>query len=506
MKKNLFKVIGIIEKICLLTAVIAAVVGSSMFVYLNQELFNNIYLVIGAFSVMLLIMILSFIFYIIKSKENTKKIKIINLLSGIITGGIGLYICLTQLILDYFQPLSLFLPPIICLVLFLVMYVLSSILDCFSKKSSPLMSIIGVAMLGLFIVTTCWANFQDYAKFNPNVESKTVFEKGEDNYSTYRIPTLLLIEQGEKQKENTDDILIVFAEARKNTNLDYSISELVYKTSFDAGETWSEKKVGITPTELLGSEGRIADPTPVYNKNTDKICLLFQAATEESGYKMATYYSEGQLENDGTIVWDKDSIINVTDYFGKHFGPGPSKGTQLSDGSLAFPIRSEGQNYIITTNDSGKTWKKGDSAGVGGETDFASINDNEIVLIGRNGKMSELPRNNHLRFAFSSNNGKTWDTQTTDSSLRTPVVMSSVSSYNGDIYCAHDDTYLSRANLSYSVSKDKGKTWKTTQLYSGASGYAIGDITSDGNYYIIAEIGKVEYNEEIRLFTIPLNN
>ena len=118
--------------------------------------------------------------------------------------------------------------------------------------------------------------------------------------------------------------------------------------------------------------------------------------------------------------------------------------------------------------------------------------------------MSDFPRNNHLRFAFSSDNGRTWERQAAVSTLRTPVVMSSVASNNGVLYCAHADSYLTRANLSYSISKDRGESWQTFSLYSGASGYAVSDITANGDYYIIAEIGKVEYNEEVRLFHIPL--
>ncbi len=503
MKEKSLNVITVIQKICLFISVVTAIVGVSVFIFINQELFNNLPAMAISYVAMLVLMVVAFVVSILKI-ENDKTTKVINLIIGLITGGLGIYIVLSQLIFDYFQPLSLFDIPIICFALFLFTYFLGIIFSIFSKKSSKAVSLIGVAMLGIFLITTVWANVQDYAKFNTEVESTVVFEKGEGNYATYRIPSVLLIEEDEKQNQNNDDILVVFAEARRDSALDYSISELVYKTSFDGGKTWTEMEVGLSPTELLGSEGRIADPTPVYNKNTDTICMLYQASTKSSNWKMSSYYIEGKLNTDGTIAWDKDSIVNVSEYFGTHFGPGPSKGTQLADGTLAFPIRTKGENFVITTNDNGKTWVKGGSAGEGGETDMASISDNEMVMICRKGKMSSFPRNNHLRFAYSSDNGKTWDKQATASTLNTPVCMSSVSSYNRNIYCAYADSRLTRANLSYAVSKDHGQTWETTQLYSGASGYAIGDITFDGDYYIIAEMGKVEYHEELRLFKIPV--
>ncbi len=132
--------------------------------------------------------------------------------------------------------------------------------------------------------------------FNPDVKSVVVFAKGEGGYETCRIPSILVIEDGEIAGGNDADVLVVFA------------------------------------------EGRIADPTPVYDKNTDTIGLIFQASTKESGYKMSPFYLQGKPSADGSIVWNKASAQNLAETSGLSFSPGPSKETQLEDGTLAFPI------------------------------------------------------------------------------------------------------------------------------------------------------------------------
>lgn len=501
MKSKKTTIISIFTKIFLLISFVCATVGSGIYIYINQEIFNNLFLMILFFAVFLLIMGTGVIYSFCTKKENTKEVKIANLIVSILTLLSGLFVVVFELILDLFQPLAIFTPTIICFVLFLLTYGISSILNLFSKTSTKAFALIGIAFIGIISLNTIWANTQEYSKFNENIPSKVVFQKDEGDYATYRIPTLLLMDN---KGNNQNDALVVFTEAR-HSSVDKSESELVTKTSMDGGKTFNKMEVAISPTDIFGKVGRIADPTAVYDKNRNKICLIFIAGTKESNFKLSPYYMEGELQNNGSIIWDKENIIDMAQKLGFEFSAGPSKGTFLSDGRIAFPIRSNGQNYVLYTKD-GINFQLGDSAGVGGEVDMDSLSDNELVMITRSGNMSAFPRNNHLNFAYSSSNGKTWDRQNSPVNLRTPSVMSSISAYNNNIYVAYADSFLTRANLSYAVSNDKGKSFKTIPLYEGASGYTVSDISQNGKYYIIAEIGKVEYHEEIRLFTVDLKN
>lgn len=504
MKKKTLKVLAVLEKFILIAAFAAYAVGAGIFLYINNELINNMFLLAGGYTAMGLLMLEGIILRFTKSAKNKASVRIINFVTALVTVGAALWIIFSQLIYNYFQPLSLFAPPIICFALFMILYSTAVLLGLFAKENTYYVSLMGAAALGVFLITALWAGFQGYGEFNPDVQSQTVIECGEGGYETSRIPSILVIEEGEMQGENKEDILMVFAEARKETALDNSPSEVVYKTSLDAGKTWTEMAVAVSAQDIVDGEGRVADPTPVYDKNTNSICLLFQTGTQEGGFILDPYYMTGKLNSDGSVTWDYDGAVNVKEASGLDFGPGPSKGTQLEDGTLAFPVRADGSSFVVYTSDGGKTWTKGDKSGVGGECDMTVMGDGKLVMISRDGEMSKFPRDNKLRFAISSDNGKTWDQKTTNSTLTTPVVMSSVASYNGRLYAAYAQSPLTRAHLSYSYSDDMGKTWETVSLYSGASGYAVSDITSKGTYYIIAEVGKVEYHEEIRLFKIPL--
>lgn len=499
MKEKILLTVSFIEKLFFAGAFAACAAGLGVFLYINQELFNNFILASVVYGIILIIMAAAVIFVFLGKNQLSAKWKAVNCAVALIVVAVGIYIALTQLIFDYFQPFSTFAPPIICFGVFLLLYGLGTVLSLFLKKGSKGAAAVGICALCIFLVTALWACFQGYAQFNSEAQSQIIFSDNMGGYATYRIPSVLVIE-----KENGEDTLLVFAERRRDNSLDNGRIDIVYRTSFDGGKTFGSVNEAVTAEELFGKAGRVADPTPVYDSDNKTIGLLFRAGTKESGYKMEPYYVQGTLSDDGTVLW-KDEIVNINEKSGMNFSPGPAKGTQLKDGTLAFPVRSEGSSYVVYTNDGGKTWSRGENSGTGGECDIASISEKEMVIISRNGSMSEFPRNNHLYFALSDDNGKTWYQKTTESELRTPSVMSSVASYKGNIYCAYADSYLTRANLSYAVSGDMGKTWKTRSLYSGASGYAVSDITSDGTYYIAAEIGKVEYHEEIRLFTIDLN-
>lgn len=490
----------IFEKIFLALAVVSAWIGSSIYLYIDRELFNHFPLIIAFFVVFLLLMTGAVVYSLFVKRENDKKTKILNTVSAVLTLLLGIYVIVFQLVLDHFQPFSVFAPPIICFALFLFAYAVATILELFKKTNTKALSLVALAFLGIILINVFWAKTQDYAKFNEEVQTKVVFAKGEGDYATYRIPTLLLLED---EGENEKDAVMVFAEARCNSAKDKSDSEMVYKISLDGGENFSEIRVGLKPQDFLGETGRIADPTPAYNPETRTIGVLFEAGKTSENYRLTAYYMEGKLLENGEIAWDKEHIVNVMEKLHIDIAAGPAKGGCLEDGSFVFPIRCGEGNAVLTVQNGNFTL--GEFTADGAETDLDLLPNHEIFMAFRSGSMASFPRNGHLRFAYSDDNGKTFAKPAYTSTLRTPSVQSSVACYDGKVYCAYADSYKVRANLSYAVSEDKGETFKTTQLYAGASGYAIGDISEDGTYYIIAEIGKVEYNEELRLFKVDLS-
>ena len=64
-----------------------------------------------------------------------------------------------------------------------------------------------------------------------------------------------------------------------------------------------------------------------------------------------------------------------------------------------------------------------------------------------------------------------------------------------------DDFYM-RTDLTIAISNDGGKTFTKEKLYDGASGYSCVETNSEGKVFVIAEIGKVNYNETISFFEL----
>lgn len=502
-KEKSIKIFDSISYALSLTAVFVFLAGCSVYIYINHEIIKSA----GYFSTILSIVGLVIgkaIFYFREKKLKSSVFGKIAFASTIITLLAGLYIVVFQLILDYFQPLSTFDIPIICLGVFLFLIGLSALFSIFSGFKNNSLFFVSLLALLVFAGGAVWANVQGYGLFNKSVDSTIVFSSGENGYATYRIPSLALVENETDAQNSAPKTIYAFAEGRRNSSLDNGEIDVVYKFSKDAGKTWSESNLALNAEKWFSGKGKVSDPTPVYDKARNKLCLMFRVGLEKNNYSTVCYYIEGTINPDDTIAWDYSNIININEKIGMNVSPGPAKGNITDDGKIVFPVRGEGCCFIVYTQDGAKTWRKGEAAGNAGETDFDMIDENRAVMIGRTGAMSSLPRNNHIKIALSDDGGLTWSTPLFETTLKTPVVMSSVTSKNNAIYCTHCDTYLTRANLSYSVSVDNGKNWTTTRLYDGPSGYSVAEISENETLFIIAEIGKVEYHEEIRLFSVEV--
>lgn len=91
-------------------------------------------------------------------------------------------------------------------------------------------------------------------------DEMALFVSGEGGYHTYRIPSLLVAQDGS---------LLAFAEGRKSGSGDTGDIDLLLKRSEDGGHTWSEQMV-------LWDDGEnvCGNPSPVLDESTGEIHLL----------------------------------------------------------------------------------------------------------------------------------------------------------------------------------------------------------------------------------------
>ena len=205
------------------------------------------------------------------------------------------------------------------------------------------------------------------------------------------------------------------------------------------------------------------------------------------------------------IFWDMSSKTTI-------FPSGTySRMIQLQDGRL-LAVAEGGGVKISFSQDKGKSWS---GARVIEENpdkmnyavpDLIQLSDGTI-LVGFNPRPQEPyseDRKFGIRVLRSTDNGETWGKVTEKSNLKTPICMSSVDVCGNTLYLTFPDDYYTRANLTVAYSEDGGETFEKKVLYDGPGGYSCVTSGGNGKVFVIAEVGKVNYNEALVFFRIDI--
>lgn len=350
--------------------------------------------------------------------------------------------------------------------------------------------IFGLGLAVLLMSSNAVGKSRENLKLNSDPELYTVFGAGKDNVNTYRIPSLVVANDGS---------IIVFGEARRISWRDKSRTDVVIKRSTDNGKTWSEMK-DITK----GSTGAFMDPTPVVDKQTGEI-FLFCNFWPEDDHSGKTNRSILITSNDNGKTWSdpKDITDEILSPGQWSMGFGPGKGIQLEKGQyknrLIMPMRladaDKGSYYNISlySDDHGQTWKQGNPAEAGNEFQIAEIGADSLIYNARHRDVRRVAR--------SFDSGMNWTQEVTDTIL--PVISrgceASILGNDGVLYyCGIDGIpetpdFDERARLALYQSRDGGLTWPASKvLYEKAAGYTCMDLLPDGRIAIIFEDGDTD--------------
>jgi sialidase-1 len=334
---------------------------------------------------------------------------------------------------------------------------------------------------------------------NNSLQQVDVFQSGKEGYHTFRIPALLVTPKG---------TLLAFCEGRKTSRADHGDVDLVLKRSADGGKTWA-------PLELVHEEGdtakiTIGNPCPVVDGATGIIWLPF---CRDNRDVFVT-----QSRDDGK-TWAKP--VNITADVKKPswswYATGPGVGIQLRKGPhkgrLVVPCDHKDpsqkgntgyHSHVIYSDDHGKTWKLGGSAGpFTNECQAVELTDGSLLLNMRN-YQGDKAKSKRRALARSRDGGLTWSDSEYDAALIEPICQASLhrssrpQEKDKSLLLFSNPASLSQRRLmTIRLSDDEGKTWPVSKLiHQGSAAYSCLATLPDGRIGLLYErddYGKITF-------------
>ncbi len=332
--------------------------------------------------------------------------------------------------------------------------------------------------------------------------SVDLFKSGENGYHTYRIPAIVETKRGS---------LLAFCEGRRGGRGDAGDIDLLVKKSRDGGKTWSSASVIFD-----GGGDTIGNPAPVVEKRSGTVFLLFtRNRGDDTERQIIDQTAKGtrtvwvtQSRDDGKS-WSKPQeitgAVKARDW--TWYATGPGNGIQTKKGRLLVACdhitagAKEYFSHVIYSDDRGKTWKLGGSAGPGAnESTIAELPDGKLILNMRS------YRGRHRRLvARSSDGGLTWTGLDDDEALIEPVCQASLIA-SGSLLLFSNPASEKRERMTVRLSRDGGATWPEWRtVYAGPAAYSNLVNRKRGGWGLLYENGVRDAYEKITFFGFDLD-
>lgn len=318
-----------------------------------------------------------------------------------------------------------------------------------------------------------------------------VFTSGTGGYHTYRIPGIVLTNEG---------TLLAFCEGRKTGRGDHGDLDLVLRRSADGGKTWE-------PMQLVYEEGgaakiTIGNPCPVVDRATGTVWLPFCRDNDRVFVTQST--------DDGR-TWAPPAEITqqVKKPEWGWYATGPGHGIQLESGRLLIPSdcrdakgsgdwKNRGRSLVFYSDDHGQTWQLGGVTAPGmNECEAVELADGSILL-----SMRQYRGPKQRAFATSRDGGMSWSEPELHPDVYCPVCQSSILRYtlppkekNRILYSGPGGP--GRSHMTVRLSYDEGKSWPVAKvIHEGSAAYSDLVALSDGTIGCLYErddYGKITF-------------
>jgi len=338
---------------------------------------------------------------------------------------------------------------------------------------------------------------------DPRLTSVDVFTSGQDGYDTYRIPATVRTAKG---------TLLAFCEGRRNNRRDWGDIDLLVKRSADGGRTWSK---AITVADF--GPDTIGNPAPVVDRRTKTIWLLLTRNPGDvpekqilPGLSGATRTVWVTHSKDDGLTWAAPADITPSVKLAgwSWYATGPVNGIQLRTGRLVIPCdhnrrdATRRYSHVVYSDDSGKTWKLGGSAGPDcNESTVVELRDGSLML-----NMRSYAGKNRRAVSISRDGGLTWTDPVSDDALIEPVCQASLIAFGKGkstlLFSNPADT--TRVNMTVRLSRDQGKSWSVSRtVHAGPSAYSNLVELKGNTVGLLYERGDADRYERITFARFP---
>lgn len=332
-----------------------------------------------------------------------------------------------------------------------------------------------------------------------------VYTAGEDGYHTYRIPAIVATAKG---------TLLAFCEGRKNSARDWGDIDLLVKRSADGGRTWSQAiRIADFGTDTVGN------PAPVLDRRTGTVWLLMTrnpGDLEEkrigpglSGHTRTVWVTHSR---DDGLTWaaPADITADVKRPEWTWYATGPVNGIQLRTGRMVVPCDhdrervTERYSHVIYSDDGGRTWKLGGSAGPEcNESTVVELADGSLML-----NMRSYAGKNRRAVSISRDGGLSWSAPTLEEALIEPVCQASLIAFGKGkqrVLLFSNPASTKRMNMTVRLSRDEGRTWSASKtIHAGPSAYSNLIELKGGMMGLLYERGEARPYERITFARFPL--
>ena len=338
-----------------------------------------------------------------------------------------------------------------------------------------------------------------------------IFKKGDNGYHTFRIPALIQTQSGD---------ILAFAEGRKNSGGDTGDIDLVMKRSTDGGKTWGEMSVVWDDAENV-----CGNPSPVVDRKSGRVILVMTWNNGKDPEKMI--HAKKSIDtrrvfvtysDDEGISWAKPREITTEAKRPEWqwYATGPCHSIQISKGPhkgrIVVPCDhsnyGEGNfSHVIYSDDCGQSWAIGGIVKYGNESTITELSNGDLMFNMRCGNEAAVRGEDkpYRMVAVSHDGGETFEEMYLDEGLEEPVCNASIINYapkgklTKKILFSNPKHPSKRLDMSISMSKDNGKTWKKAiQLSDQPTAYSDLLILPSGDVMIFYERGtKRPYDEMV---------